>query len=194
MMDLVRICHRFYDHPFDLTMRWKLNRDSNSIIDERSIRLTDAQQINCKNWTPSKVMQWIRKTFLISFGMEQVMEDSTIWKSSSNISCSVGSEPFKVAPYPKNMDIFMDFSRIKCFDAKDQGQKQRITFLKGNPLSFVKYRVKTRLGIAEDVLVDRIRLCVDDRVIESEDDMEKYLLPDHCIVLCHVSTNDDPFR
>ena len=189
--DLVGICHRFYDHPFDITMRWKITRDSgegDTVPEERTIRLTDAKEINCKNWTPSKTMKWIRKTFLNAFGMKQAMDDFTFWEWSSNIGCNLTSGPFKAASYPKTIDIFMDFERIKCFDAEYEGQIQRISFLMRNEyMPFVKDRVKTSLGIDEDVHVDRIKLCVDERIIETEDELEQHLLPHQCIVLCHVS-------
>ena len=186
--DLVGICHRFYDHPFDITMRWWIAQSSTSFIEERVIRLADAQEINCRNWSHSLIMEWIRKTFLNAFGMRQVMDDFTIWKSSSNISIGKPFN-FKVLSYPKTIDIFMDFSRIKCFDAEYEGHRQRIAFLSGNHLSFVKYRVKTQVGIAKDVHIDRIKLYVDDHVINTEDEMEKYLLLEQSIAVCHVSVS-----
>ena len=93
---------------------------------------------------------------------------------------------FRKESFPKIVDIQMNFSKFNCFDAEYEVLLRRITILKGNHLSFVKYRVKSRFGMDNNVESDKIKLFVGDQGIETEEDMQKYLLHDDRVNLCTV--------
>ena len=192
--DLIGICHRFYDHPFEITMRWKIHKNSATFIEERSFRLTDAKDIkisSCKEYRGrTQCKNWIKETFLRTFGMGSLVDDTTLWKSYEIINVSADAVlDFMKAPYPKTVDVQMDFSKIACFDAKHENQVKRIAVVRGYAtLSLVKKKVRLAFQFA-DVPDDGIQLTINGNCMQTDvtdHEMEIYLLQNEEILLCEV--------
>ena len=185
--DLVAICHRFYYHPFEITMRWKIHEYSTTFIEERTMRLTDAKDINihCKGLNRSR--KWMKEKFFRVFGMGQIVEDNMAWKLDGTIFWTGNAvKRFIKASYPKTVIVWMDFSKFVCFDAKYQKQVRRIVFLRsGATLSSVKRKVRSALQLV-DVANDLIQLVANGNCIHTDLEMRINLFPDNEIVVCLV--------
>jgi len=98
LIDVVRLCLGFYDDPFELTMRWKLNRDSDCFIEQRTLRLHDAKYINLHRVHMKEATDLIIRKFVSIFGIET----EKCWRikltsSSTNI--------LRTNVFPKTIDI-----------------------------------------------------------------------------------------
>ena len=193
-LDLVGVCDRFYDHRFEITMRWKIHQNSATFIEERTIRLTDSKYINI-SWCERcqrqfQCTKWIKETFLRLFGMGSIVVHATLWNSHGTINIvSESVSDFMKAPYPKTVDIQMDFSKIACFDVKYENQIKRVAIVRSEPtLSWVKEKVLVRLFALQitDKSYDWIQLTINGKSIQTDHEMETYLFQNEKIMICDL--------
>jgi len=187
LMDVVRICYGFYDHPFEVTMRWKVKHKSDSFIEQRTIRLSDAKDIQLQSLSIKERKERIKRQFLMAVGMDAVMGDSNVYPEIDIVTHSAFSMKRNVIPvFPKTIDIRMSFSKFVCFDAEYKNRIYRIAFMRKQSLSNVKTKIRNKISFAGDVDESDIQLVVGDHIVSSDGDMKKYLFRDDCIVSCSV--------
>jgi len=182
--EIMALCFSFFDHPFEVTMRWTLNQNSDSLIEQQTIRLYDAKDINLQCLSLGKCKDRIKSMFLTAFEMGEVERDNEdtpeVWKSEIDVGSP--SEHLVEYKFPKTIDIQMAFSKIACLDVEYERRVYRVAFVRKQcDLLYVKNMILKKIGVSKD-----IHLFVGDYIVSSPDDMKKYLFCDEKIVSCRV--------